>query len=116
MSLQANLDKDVIVSPANEYEVLQLLLSDCRDRLTNFNSMPSCRGSRCIPTCYIEQHIHAPTRLSLQWLLVQAPRARSATRDALRGRHKVLTCGQHHHDVAIFAGYTCFASPFPNSR
>ena len=44
LSLQANLDKDVIVSPANEYEVLQLLLSDCRDRLTNFNSTPSCRG------------------------------------------------------------------------
>ena len=37
---QANLDRDVIVSPANEYEVLQLLLSDCRDRLTDFNSAP----------------------------------------------------------------------------
>ena len=41
--LQANLDKDVIVSPANEYEVLQLLLSDCRDRLSAFN------GALCFP-------------------------------------------------------------------
>ena len=41
MCVQANLDRDVIVSPANEYEVLQLLLSDCRDRLTNFNSEPT---------------------------------------------------------------------------
>ena len=35
--MQANLDRDVIVSPANEYEVLQLLLSDCRDRMSSFN-------------------------------------------------------------------------------
>lgn len=30
-------DKDVIVNPANEYEVLTLLLSECRNRLSNFD-------------------------------------------------------------------------------
>ncbi|KAK9790329.1 hypothetical protein WJX73_000550 [Symbiochloris irregularis] len=34
----ANLEKDVVVSPMNEYEVLQLLLAECRDRLTAYGS------------------------------------------------------------------------------
>ena len=35
---QVNMDKDVVVSPMNEYEVLQLLLAECRDRLTAYGS------------------------------------------------------------------------------
>lgn len=34
----ANLENDVMVSPMNEYEVLQLLLAECRDRLTAYGS------------------------------------------------------------------------------
>ncbi len=34
-------DRDVIISPANEYEVLQLLMGDCRDLLSSYESAPS---------------------------------------------------------------------------
>ncbi|MCJ1427025.1 hypothetical protein MMC29_004928 [Sticta canariensis] len=43
MPVQANLDRDVMVSPMNEYEVLQLLLAECRDRLTAYGSEPPLR-------------------------------------------------------------------------
>ena len=42
-----NFEEDVIVSPANEYEVLQLLLADCRDRFTAYGGAPPRRLSRC---------------------------------------------------------------------
>ena len=34
--LQVNFEEDSVVSQANEYEVLQLLLADMRDRLTAY--------------------------------------------------------------------------------
>ena len=34
--LQVTFDKDVILSPANEYEVLQLLLGECKTRLGSY--------------------------------------------------------------------------------
>ena len=34
--LQVAFDKDVILSPANEYEVLQLLLGECKTRLGGY--------------------------------------------------------------------------------
>lgn len=29
-------EEDIIISPSNEYEVLQLLLADCRDRFSAY--------------------------------------------------------------------------------
>ncbi len=34
--LQVSFEEDMIISPPNEYEVLQLLLADCRDRFTAY--------------------------------------------------------------------------------
>lgn len=34
--LQVSLEDDVVLSQANEYEILQLLLGECRDRLTSY--------------------------------------------------------------------------------
>ncbi len=34
--LQVSFEEDIIISPPNEYEVLQLLLADCRDRFTAY--------------------------------------------------------------------------------
>ena len=33
---QVSFDRDVIISPVNEYEVLQLLMGDCRDLLSAY--------------------------------------------------------------------------------
>lgn len=38
--VQVNFEQDSVVSPANEYEVLQLLLADMRDRLTAYPGVP----------------------------------------------------------------------------
>ena len=38
VAAQANLQEDVLVNQNNEYEVLQLLLAECRDRLTAYGS------------------------------------------------------------------------------
>ena len=34
--MQVNFEEDRVITPANEYEVLQLLLADMRDRLTAY--------------------------------------------------------------------------------
>ena len=34
--VQVTFDKDIILSQANEYEVLQLLLGECKTRLGNY--------------------------------------------------------------------------------
>ena len=36
VAVQVTFEQDVVLSQANEYEVLQLLLGDMRDRLTSF--------------------------------------------------------------------------------
>ena len=36
VAVQVTFEQDVVLSQANEYEVLQLLLADMRDRLTSF--------------------------------------------------------------------------------
>jgi Rubisco LSMT substrate-binding len=33
-------EEDVIITPANEYEVLQLLLGDCKERLSAYEGWP----------------------------------------------------------------------------
>lgn len=38
--VQVNFEQDSVVSQANEYEVLQLLLADMRDRLTAYPGVP----------------------------------------------------------------------------
>ena len=38
--LQVSLEEDVVLSQANEYEILQLLLGECRDRLTSYEGAP----------------------------------------------------------------------------
>ena len=34
--MQVSFEQDIILNPVNEYEVLQLLLGECRDRLTSY--------------------------------------------------------------------------------
>lgn len=41
-AVQVTFEQDVVLSQANEYEVLQLLLADMRDRLTSFE------GTHCL--------------------------------------------------------------------
>ncbi len=45
--MQVSFDRDVIISPANEYEVLQLLMGDCRDLLSAYQGAP---GTCCLQT------------------------------------------------------------------
>ena len=46
MPQQVSFEDDVIITPANEYEVLQLLLADCRDRFSAYaGALPSLRWS-----------------------------------------------------------------------
>ncbi len=33
-------DRDVVISQNNEYEILQLMMGDCRERLSNYPGMP----------------------------------------------------------------------------
>ena len=33
---QVSFDRDVIISQNNEYEILQLMMSDCRERLSQY--------------------------------------------------------------------------------
>ncbi len=37
---QVSFEADVVLSPANEYEVLQLLLGECRERLAAYAGAP----------------------------------------------------------------------------
>ena len=37
-SLQVSFEQDIILSQMNEYEVLQLLMGDCRERLALYSS------------------------------------------------------------------------------
>ncbi len=39
MAVQVSFEDDVILNQLNEYEVLQLLLGECRDRLTSYAGM-----------------------------------------------------------------------------
>lgn len=41
---QVSFEDDIIISPSNEYEVLQLLLADCRDRFSAYGG--AVKGSR----------------------------------------------------------------------
>jgi hypothetical protein len=38
--MQVSFDRDVVISQNNEYEILQLMMGDCRDRLSNYPGTP----------------------------------------------------------------------------
>ena len=46
-AVQVSFDRDVIISPSNEYEVLQLLMGDCRDLLSAYEGARSTSPLQC---------------------------------------------------------------------
>lgn len=49
-----------MVSPMNEYEVLQLLLAECRDRLTAYGSERAAPPPLCLDiSAALPRHAHA---------------------------------------------------------
>ena len=55
-AVQVTFEQDVVLSQANEYEVLQLLLADMRDRLTSFQGAYSLETATeaCLPGCSLQ--------------------------------------------------------------
>ena len=76
-------DRDVIISPANEYEVLQLLMGDCRDLLSAYEGAHD--------ESVLHTHYDAPRGGSRQRWLAPCQRACCGGRDARTG----MLCRQH---------------------
>lgn len=77
---RVNFEDDVIISPANEYEVLQLLLADCRDRFTAYGENMEA------DTKMLQQRdLSAAERLAAQ-LRLEEKRIVTGTMDAVRER------------------------------
>ena len=61
VAVQVTFEQDVVLSQANEYEVLQLLLADMRDRLTSFEgahwlkmAMEACLLGSSLPASFAD--------------------------------------------------------------
>eukprot|EP00208_Stichococcus_sp_RCC1054_P004802 CAMPEP_0206140612 /NCGR_PEP_ID=MMETSP1473-20131121/10038_1 /ASSEMBLY_ACC=CAM_ASM_001109 /TAXON_ID=1461547 /ORGANISM="Stichococcus sp, Strain RCC1054" /LENGTH=455 /DNA_ID=CAMNT_0053534817 /DNA_START=485 /DNA_END=1852 /DNA_ORIENTATION=- len=77
---KVSFEKDIIITPSNEYEVLQLLLADCRDRFTAYGD-----NMEADVKALQRKDLSPPERLATQ-LRLEEKRIVAGTMDAVRRR------------------------------